>query len=257
MADSVTAAVLIIGNEILSGRTQDTNLRMIAGELDAKGIRVLEARVVADDEPAIIAAVNALRDCYDLVFTTGGIGPTHDDITAACIAKAFGVPLVLDERALACLRQRYQPEELNEARLRMATLPQGCALIDNPVSNAPGFRLGNVHVLAGVPRIAEAMMRSIRDSLSGGAKMLSRTVTICLAEGLLASGLARLQAEHGAVEIGSYPFRRDDRSGAAIVVRGTEAALVDAAAAAVADLACTLGCEPEADGSPGSGVSNE
>lgn len=245
MADTVTAAVLIIGNEILSGRTQDLNLRMLATELGDKGIRVMEARVVADDEAAIVAAVNALRHRYDLVFTTGGIGPTHDDITAASIAKAFGVPLVRDDRAVACLRRRYRPDDLNDARLLMATLPQGCDLIDNPISDSPGFRLGNVHVLAGVPRIAEAMMRVVRDSLTGGAKMLSRTVTIYLPEGRLAPGLTRLQADHGAVEIGSYPFRRDDRLGADIVVRGTEAAAVEAAAAAVAGLARSLGADHE------------
>lgn len=246
--DSVTAAVLIIGNEILSGRTHDVNLRFLAQELTDKGIRVMEARVVADDEAAIVAAVNALRERYDLVFTTGGIGPTHDDITTACIAKAFGVPLVLDPRAVACLRRHYRPEDLNEARLRMATLPEGCELIDNPISNAPGFRIGNVHVLAGVPRIAEAMFRSFRDNLRGGAKMLSRTVTIYLPEGRLAPGLARLQAEHPAAGIGSYPFLRHDRLGAAIVVRGTEDAAVQAAAAAIADLARALGAEPEEHG---------
>lgn len=245
MADTVTAAVLVIGNEILSGRTHDVNIRFLAVELGGLGIQVREARVVPDVEAEIVAAVNALRGRYDLVFTTGGIGPTHDDITAACIAKAFGVPLVLDERAVACLRQRYRPEDLNAARLRMATLPEGCDLIDNPVSNAPGFRIGNVLVLAGVPRIAEAMFRSVRDSLKGGAKMLSRTVTIFLPEGGVAAGLAEVQLAHPDVEIGSYPFVRDDRTGTAIVVRSPDPAALDKAAAAVAVLAKFLGAVPE------------
>lgn len=249
MADSVTAAVLVIGNEILSGRTHDVNLRFLARELGEKGIRVMEARVVADDEAEIVAAVNALRSRYDMVFTTGGIGPTHDDITAACIAKAFGVPLRLDERAVACLRRHYaRPEDINEMRLRMATLPEGCELIDNPVSNAPGFRLDNVYVLAGVPRIAEAMFRSVRDSLTGGAKMLSRTITMYIPEGRIAPGLASIQRDHPAVEIGSYPFVRAERLGAAIVVRGLQADEVNRAALAVADLARDLGAEPEEDG---------
>jgi molybdenum cofactor synthesis domain-containing protein len=245
MVQIVTAAVLIIGNEVLSGRTQDTNLRMLATALGDKGIRVMEARVVADDEQAVVEAVNTLRRRYDLLFTTGGIGPTHDDITAACIAKAFGVPLVLDPRAVERLRRRYSADDLNEARLRMATLPEGCGLIDNPISQAPGFRMDNVYVLAGVPRIAEAMFGTIRDSLTGGTKMLSRTVTMYLPEGQIAAGLAQIQARHPSVEIGSYPFRQDDRLGAAIVIRGSERAAVGDAADAVASLARSLGAEPE------------
>ncbi len=241
----VTAAVLIIGNEVLSGRTRDANLQFLATELGALGVRMREARVVPDDEDAIVAALNALRGRYDYVFTTGGIGPTHDDITSAAVAKAFGVPLERNPEALECLNRQYRPGDLNAARLRMADIPSGATLIANPVSNAPGYRIDNVFVLAGVPRIAQAMFDSIRHTLRGGAKMHARTMTIFIVEGMLAEGLATIQAAHDAVEIGSYPFIRDQRLGAAIVVRGTDEAKVDAAARAVAALARELGAEPE------------
>lgn len=246
---AVSAAVLIIGNEILSGRTRDANLQFLAQALGELGIRVREARVVADDEAEIIAAVNALRRRYDYVFTTGGIGPTHDDITPATVAKAFGVPVERNAEAVARLHRQYRPEERNAARMRMADLPAGCSLIDNPISNAPGFRLDNVFVLAGVPRIARAMFDAIGPSLRGGARTLSRTVTIYLAEGLLAAGLAEIQARWTEIEIGSYPFIRHDRLGSAIVLRGTDPGRLDRAAADVAGLARSLGAEPELDGS--------
>lgn len=247
MSPVVSAAVLIIGNEVLSGRTRDANLQFLAAALGDIGIRVREARVVEDDQADIVQAVNALRHRYDYVFTTGGIGPTHDDITAGAIAAAFGVPLQRNPEAVACLERQYRPEDRNAARMKMAELPAGATLIANPISNSPGFRLDNVFVLAGVPKIAQAMFDSIRHSLTGGAKMLSRTVTIYLAEGLLAAGLAEVQACHTEVEIGSYPFIRADRLGSAIVVRGTDPAKVDAAASAVAELARSLGVEPEMD----------
>ncbi len=245
MSGESNAAVLIIGNEILSGRTQDANLNFLAAALGDLGIRVREARVIGDFDEAIVAAVNELRRRYTYVFTTGGIGPTHDDITSAAVAKAFGVALERNAEAVARLERQYAREDINEARLRMADIPAGASLITNPVSNAPGFRLGNVFVLAGVPRIAQAMFDSIRHELSGGPPMLSRTVTIHLAEGVLAAGLAQIQDAHAEVEIGSYPFFRANRLGAAIVVRGTDAAKLRAAAAAVADLARALGAEPE------------
>lgn len=242
-----TACLIIVGNEILSGRTRDANLQYLGTALGEIGIRLMEVRVIADDEAAIVKAVNKCRADYTYVFTTGGIGPTHDDITSASVAKAFGVSLERNAAALECLGRYYKPKDLNEARLRMADVPQGAELIDNPVSQAPGFRLANVYVMAGVPRIMQAMFDGIKNTLRGGAKMLSRTVTIFLPEGLLAQGLAAIQTRHPELEIGSYPFVRLDRLGAAIVVRGTDAAAIGYAAAEVRSLATTLGGEIEED----------
>jgi molybdenum cofactor synthesis domain-containing protein len=170
---TVTAAVLIIGNEILSGRTKDANLPWLAERLNAIGIRVMEARVVPDIPEAIMAAVNETRSRFDYVFTTGGIGPTHDDITADSIAKAFGVGIDVDERARAMMLERFRPEDLNEARLRMARIPHGADLVDNPISRAPGFKLGNVVVMAGVPSIMQAMLDAVAPTLSTGARMIA------------------------------------------------------------------------------------
>lgn len=244
----VGAAVVIIGNEILSGRTRDANLQFLATALGEVGIRLREARVVSDVEDDIVRAVDDLRGSYAYVFTTGGIGPTHDDITAAAIARAFGVPLVRSGEALARLRRHYRPEDLNPARLRMADLPEGAEPIDNPISNAPGFRIGNVFVLAGVPRIAQAMFDHVRPLLKGGPPMIARTVTMFLPEGSLAAGLADIQARLPAVEVGSYPFIRQERLGAAIVVRGVDETAVAAAVAEVAALARSLGGAPEMEG---------
>ena len=240
----VTAAVLIIGDEVLSGRTQDRNLAFIAARLGQRGIRLREARVVADDEAAIVDAVNALRARYDHVFTTGGIGPTHDDITSASVAKAFGVPLIRNAEAVARLEAHYPPDWLNSARLRMADTPDGATLIDNPVSKAPGFTIGNVHVLPGVPVIMQAMFDGVAGSLGGGARMLTRTISAYLREGDLAQGLAAVQADHPHTGIGSYPYFRGDRFGVSVVLRDTDAPRLDAAVESVCDAVRAVGGEP-------------
>jgi len=239
---------LIIGNEILSGRTQDVNLNYIALGLNQVGVRLKEVRVVADDEAAIIAAVRALSPAYDYVFTTGGIGPTHDDITAECVAKAFNVPLKRDQRAVDQLLKQIRPEDLNEARLRMANIPEGGELIDNPVSHAPGFRIHNVHVMAGVPRIMQAMFDGVKYTLQGGAKIVSASVVIFAPEGSVAAPLAAIQAEADDTEIGSYPFVRQGRFGTTIVTRGTDQARVKAVSAQVVEMATGLGAEVEDQG---------
>jgi molybdenum cofactor synthesis domain-containing protein len=239
-----TAAVLIIGNEILSGRTKDVNLGYLAEELTKLGIRLREARVVADVEAEIVAAVNECRGRYDYVFTTGGIGPTHDDITSGSVARAFGLPLVLDEQARAALARNYPPGGLNEARLRMAHVPQGAELIENPVSAAPGFRIGNVYVMAGVPSIMRAMFDGLKGRLAGGRPILSRTVSGFLGEGIIAAGLGQLQQRYADLDIGSYPFFRQGRFGASFVMRGTEQPRIDSAARELATLIRELGAEP-------------
>jgi molybdenum cofactor synthesis domain-containing protein len=201
----VTAAVLVIGDEILSGRTKDKNIGYIADYLTAIGIDLREVRVVADVEEDIVAAVNALRSRYDHVLTTGGIGPTHDDITADAVAKAFGVTIDFDQRAVAILAERYGQADLNEARMRMARIPAGAELIANPVSKAPGFSIGNVHVMAGVPAIMQAMLDALGPRLPTGRKMLSRSVPAGMGEGRIAKGLGEIQAAFPDVMIGSYP----------------------------------------------------
>ena len=239
-----TAAVIIIGNEILSGRTKDQNFPYLAAALDEIGIRLREARTVADDEAGIVAAVNDCRAVYDYVFTTGGIGPTHDDITAGCIAKAFGVTLSLHPDARRRLEANYREGELNEARLRMAHVPNGATLIDNPVSAAPGFRMQNVFVMAGVPSIMRAMFEGVRPDLRGGAIMHSRSISAHLPEGELAAPLAALQNRYGDVEIGSYPFFRAGKLGSSIVLRGTDTDLLMAATEDLKELMRGLGGEP-------------
>ncbi|MGE5506075.1 MAG: competence/damage-inducible protein A, partial [Actinomycetota bacterium] len=199
-----TAAILVIGNEVLSGRTRDSHVQMLGGRLAAMGIRLAEARVVEDDADAIVAAVTDLRRRFDTVFTTGGIGPTHDDITAAAIARAFGVALVRNPEAVRRLEHHYGAEGLTDARLKMADIPEGATLIDNPVSQAPGFTIGNVHVLAGIPRIAEAMFESLRPSLTGGPPVIARTRTMWVGERMLAAARAEVPAVHPAVQLGSY-----------------------------------------------------
>jgi molybdenum cofactor synthesis domain-containing protein len=241
----VTAALLIIGNEILSGRTKDANLPFLAEKLNGIGVRLREARVVPDIEAEIIDAVNALRARYDYVFTTGGIGPTHDDITSECIAKAFGVPLERHPEAVRRLQEHYQTDRINEARLRMANVPAGGILVDNPISKAPGYQIGNVFVLAGVPMIMQGMVDNLLPRLKGGAPMLSRTVSCGLAEGTLAEGLEAVQNRYPAIEIGSYPYLRQKQYGVSLVLRGTDEALLIEAAEAVAALVRDLGGEPE------------
>jgi molybdenum cofactor synthesis domain-containing protein len=219
---SVTAALLVIGNEILSGETRDANLAFLGAELTGLGIRLAEARVVADDEGAIVAAVNELRRRFDYVFTTGGIGPTHDDITAASVAKAFGRPLTLHPEAHRILQAYYKPSELNAARLRMAHTPEGADLVENPISGAPGFQVENVFVLAGIPSVMRAMFESLRHRLTGGERVLSHTIVAELPEGRMAEGLGAIQAANPDVEIGSYPFHKEGRYGSRLVMRATD-----------------------------------
>ncbi|HLI10498.1 MAG TPA: molybdopterin-binding protein [Alphaproteobacteria bacterium] len=241
-ARTVTAAVLIIGNEILSGRTKDANLPFLAAELNKLGVRVMEARVVPDIEARIVEAVNALRRQYDYVFTTGGIGPTHDDITAESIAKAFGVALERHPEAVARLARQYKsPSDLNEARLRMANVPAGGILIDNPVSAAPGFQIGNVFVMAGIPSIMQGMFGGLKSRLVGGAPVHSRSVATNLPEGRIAEGLGALQKRHPEVEIGSYPFYRAGQFGVSLVIRGTDVAALERIAEELKTLLRTLG----------------
>ncbi|MBM3556207.1 MAG: competence/damage-inducible protein A [Alphaproteobacteria bacterium] len=240
-----TACVLIIGNEILSGRTQDVNLAYIAQRLNTLGIRLREARVVADIEHAIVKAVNECRAAYDYVFTTGGIGPTHDDITSECVAKAFGQRYVVNERARAILLRRYaNPADLNAARLRMATMAEGAELIENPISGAPGYRVGNVYVLAGIPKVMQAMFESMAHLLTGGAPILSRGVSAELAEGVIAADLTALQGRFSELDIGSYPWYRQGRFGTAIVMRGTERTRIDACAEELKVFMRRLGGDP-------------
>jgi molybdenum cofactor synthesis domain-containing protein len=242
----VTACLLVIGNEILSGRTKDANLPWLAEQLNAIGVRLMEARVIPDVEETIVRTLNEVRHKFDYVFTTGGIGPTHDDITAECVAKAFGVPLIRHPEALARLKAHYaNPADLNPMRLRMANTPEGAALIDNPVSRAPGFQIGNVYVMAGVPKIMQGMFDGLKHRLKGGAPMLSRTVRVDLPEGKLAEGLAALQGRYADLELGSYPaFRLGSGPSTAIVLRGTDAARLAGAADELKTLMRSLGGEP-------------
>ncbi len=226
-----TAAMLVIGDEILSGRTRDANMHFLAGELTKRGIDLKEVRVVSDDQAAIVAAVRALSDAYEHVFTSGGIGPTHDDITADCVAEAFGDHIDVREDARAILQARYDAsgQELNAARLRMARIPDSATLIENPVSGAPGFTIRNVHVMAGVPSVFQAMVASVLPGLTGGAPLLSQSLRIERGEGDIAGPLAALAAEFADLSIGSYPFQQNGMYGANIVIRGSDGARVDAA----------------------------
>ena len=235
-----TAGLLLIGDEILSGHTKDKNLGYIADYLTALGIDLKEARVVADDENDIIAAVNALRSRYTYVFTTGGIGPTHDDITADAIAKAFGVKIDYDPRAVAILEAHYQPGQLNEARMRMARIPEGAELIENPVSKAPGFRLGGVFVMAGVPKIMQAMMDQLASRLSRGSAIITATVTAYIAEGDLAQPLKEIQDRYPEVTIGSYPFEESGKFGANLVLRSRNDGKIAAAERDVQNMVAKL-----------------
>lgn len=228
-SETVTAALVVIGEEILSGRTQDANIGYIAAYLTRIGIQMREVRVVPDVEAEIVAAVNALRSRFSYVFTTGGIGPTHDDVTTDAIAKAFGVEVVQDPEAVAAMRKRFSEAELTLARLRMARIPKGASLIDNAISRAPGFMLGNVIVLAGVPRIMQVMLDAVSPRLAKGRPMQSHSVRIDAPEGDVAPGLAGLQAAHPDVQIGSYPFFDGKRLGTYAVLRATNAAKLDAA----------------------------
>jgi len=234
-----TAAMIVIGDEILSGRTQDVNVQVLAQALGARGIALSEVRMIPDDVDTIVATVNALRGQLDNVFTSGGIGPTHDDITADCIAQAFGVGISVRDDARAILATNYaNPEQdLNEARLRMARIPDGATLIDNPISKAPGFTIGNVHVMAGVPKIFAVMVESVMPSLTGGAPMLTDDVHIEKGEGTLAGPLGDIAKRHPDVSIGSYPRVVSGGFVVNVVARCTDAKLLEAAMVEIRQLA--------------------
>lgn len=233
---TVTAAILVIGDEILSGRTKDKNIGYIADYLGNLGVDLREARIVPDIETEIVAALDALRHRYDYVFTTGGIGPTHDDITADAVAKAFGVGISEDPRAIAVMLERYPKEDLNEARRRMARIPHGAELVNNPVSKAPGFWIGNVITMAGVPSIMQAMLDDVAPKLKTGAKMLVETIDAAgLPEGIYAERLGEVAKAHPGVSIGSYPSFQNGAFRNQIVLRGKDEAGLAAAAQAVRD----------------------
>jgi molybdenum cofactor synthesis domain-containing protein len=237
----ITAAILVIGDEILSGRTKDKNIGYIAEYLTNIGIDLKQVRVVPDDEADIIDALNTLRLRFTYVFTTGGIGPTHDDITADCVAKAFGVSIDHDPRAVAMLRERYKPEELNEARMRMARIPAGADLVENPISRAPGFKLGNVIVMAGVPSIMQAMLDHAAPMLTTGARMIAQSIDADgMPEGIYAEALGAVAAANPAVSIGSYPSFINGGFRNQIVVRGKDQMAVSSAVAAVTKAISTL-----------------
>lgn len=238
-----TACMIVIGDEILSGRTRDANLAWIAVQLNEIGVRLREARVIPDVEATIVDTVNEARGRFDYVFTSGGIGPTHDDITADAIAKAFGVAIEVHPEAVARMQARFGFGEMTPARLRMARIPAGASLIDNPVSQAPGFRIENVFVMAGIPAIMQAMFNGFRDQLVGGLPLRSRTIGAFVTEGQIAAALGQLQEKYADVAIGSYPFQREGRYGTSIVIRGTDLTRLGAAAADYIALVRNLGAE--------------
>lgn len=235
--DSPTAALLIIGNEILSGRTIDKNLPFLAKALNDVGVQLLEVRVVPDVEGEIVEAVNALRRKYSYLFTTGGIGPTHDDITAESISKAFNMPCEHNAKAVEALAAYYKtPDQLTEMRLRMARMPEGSVLIDNPVSGAPGFQIENVFVMAGVPSIMQGMFENLKDRLQRGESVISYAQSAYVAESKVAQRLGEIQNAFPQVDIGSYPQMRDGKLGTCLVVRGVDVVALAAAKQQVYDL---------------------
>lgn len=243
---SVTACLIIIGNEILSGRTKDKNLAYLAEWLNEEcGVQLRETRVIPDIEQTIVDTVNECRPKFDYIFTTGGIGPTHDDITADSIAKAFGVPWELHPEAHELLKEYYGPEGVNSARARMAHTPQGAELIDNPISKAPGFRMENVYVMAGIPVVMQAMLESLKHQIAGGKPVRSRAVTLNMPESLIAETLKGLQEAHKGVDIGSYPFYRKGKGGTAVVIRSTDEDLLSKIAEEVFEAAFEMGGDPE------------
>lgn len=237
-----TAAMIVIGDEILSGRTQDTNGPHLARRLGEAGIALREIRVVPDARGAIVGAVRALSAAHRYVFTSGGIGPTHDDITADCVAEALGAPIGIRADARAILERYYGPDGLNAARLRMARIPEGARLIENPVSQAPGFVLGNVHVLAGVPAIFQEMLAGLLPRLQGGRPLRAHAFRVSVPEGDLAAPVASVAAAHPAVQIGSYPFYRGGL-GATLILRATDPDALSAAAAAMRAALLPFGAE--------------
>lgn len=248
-----TSCILVIGNEVLSGRTQDANIQFLASRLGALGLPVREVRIIPDVAETIIETVNETRARFDLVFTTGGIGPTHDDITSECVAAAFGVPWEPHADTMALLTRMYEARgtEFNAARRRMATMPRGAVPIENPISVAPGFSIGNVHVMAGVPRIMQAMFDKLVPRLPTGIPIQSRAVhALGVGEGTIAASLARLAQSHPALDLGSYPFYRPAGNGVAIVAKGTDAAELDEVAGEIATLLRDAGHAP-IEGEPG------
>ena len=240
-----TACLLVIGNEVLSGRTQDLNIKFLATGLGSIGMPLREVRVIPDVVETIVATVNECRAKFDHVFTTGGIGPTHDDITSECVAAAFGVPWEPHPEAWARMEKHYKPGEFNAARQRMATMPRGATLIDNAVSVAPGFTIGNVHVMAGVPRVMQSMWEALAPTLPGGTPVQSRAVhVIGLPEGAIAAKLEAVQAGFPDIDLGSYPFYRGTGNGVALVAKGIDAGALEACIGQVAAFIREMGATP-------------
>jgi molybdenum cofactor synthesis domain-containing protein len=230
------AALIIIGNEILSGRTKDKNLAYLAEWLNEIGIQLYEVRVIRDDEKEIIDCVNLLRKKYDYVFTTGGIGPTHDDITTESIAKAFNVELETNPEALKILQSYYKEGELNEARLKMTLLPKGAELVENPVTKAPGFKMENVFVMAGIPSIMQGMLEGAKAFLKIGNKMTSKSIDVFMPESYVAEELSKMQDNYPEVEIGSYPFNKEGQFGTSLVMRSANLDTLERCASDVAEM---------------------
>ena len=248
MAKAVTACLIIIGNEILSGRTQDTNLAYLAKELNELGVRMVEARVIPDVEKTIIDTVNECRSKFDYIFTTGGIGPTHDDITADCIALAFDTELEMHPDVVELIRRREAPPEVMETRLRMARIPRGATLIENPTGGPPGFQMENVFVMAGVPMVMQAMAGTLdKERIPGGDPVRSRSIGAYLSEGKVAVSLRVIAEEHPEVDLGSYPFYRQDGYGTNLVMRGTNEAELDEMLQKVRQMIIDFGAEPFTD----------
>ena len=221
------AALIIIGNEILSGRTQDKNLSYLANWLNEIGIQLSEVRIIRDEEKIIIETVNYLRKTYNYVFTTGGIGPTHDDITSLSIARAFNVDLEINDKALSILKEYYKDSELTDARMKMTMMPKGAKLVDNPISRAPGFKMENVFVMAGIPLIMQGMLEGARQYLKGGDVIKSSSVDVFTPESNVAEDLAQLQNKFPNVEIGSYPFSKENKFGTSLVLRSKDEELLN------------------------------
>ena len=254
MTRTLHSAILVIGNEILSGRTQDLNVRHLATRLGARGLPVREVRVIPDVADVIVDTVSTMRAAFDLLFTTGGIGPTHDDITSECVARAFGVGWVPHAETVALMAADYERRgiDFNEARMRMATLPVGATPIRNPVSTAPGFSIANVHVMAGIPSVMRAMFEVLEPTLPEGAPVLSRAVHARgVMEGMLAAPLKSIADRYPALDLGSYPFRDEDGPSVAVVAKGREAAMLDEAIARVGEMLVSLGATPVPGEAPG------
>ena len=251
MTQAVTAAVLIIGNEILSGRTQDINLNHIATTLGQWGIQVRHARVIPDIEDVIVDTINETRSQYDYVFTTGGIGPTHDDITAPCVARAFGVDLIEHPEIADRIRQRPAPADVMASRLLMARVPKGAGLIENPTQGPQGFFMENVYVMAGIPMVMQGMLSTLAGKLKSGPIVRSRSIRAYMGESQISHPLGEIQAQYPQIDIGSYPFFRDDRYGTTLVLRGTDAETIEQAAQRILEVVRAAGEEPEDLGEEG------